>query len=250
MFGAIEPSAATLLASTIEPSAATLLARELSQPPLPLWVTGLSGLLAAAGLCLRPVRLLGCGLLGFAVAQAALYAHGAAVQRVDERLLVQARIVSIAQVSGLATRFDAQLQFPRDPQRPGLRARISWPGAGGRAVHAGERWQLLLRLRPPQATLNFEGVDTERNLLRDRIQALGTVIVSPLDQREAPAPPYSLLALRERLAHHISGAVDDAADALASRRHTNAARSKRSVGSMAAWKCTLARTHWRTPAHW
>ena len=188
-----------------------VLLRLVLQPPLPLWVTGLSGLLAAAGLCLRPVRLLGCGLLGFAVAQAALYAHGAAVQRVDERLLVQARIVSIAQVSGLATRFDAQLQFPRDPQRPGLRARISWPGAGGRAVHAGERWQLLLRLRPPQATLNFEGVDTERNLLRDRIQALGTVIVSPLDQREAPAPPYSLLALRERLAHHISGAVDDAA---------------------------------------
>ena len=188
-----------------------VLLRMLVQQPLPSSVTAVAGLLAVAGLVRRRLRVVAFGLLGFAIAQGALHAHGAAVQQVDERVLVQADVISIAQVAGRATRFDAQLQFPREPQRRTLTARISWPGAGGRGVHAGERWQLLLRLRPPQATLNFEGIDTERNLLRDRIQAFGTVIVSPLDRREARAPAYSLLALRERLAHHISSTVDDAA---------------------------------------
>ncbi len=185
--------------------------RLLVQPPLPGWVAGAAAAVGALALCHRNTRLPALVMLGFALAQSAVHSHAAGVQQIEERVLARACITGIAQLSGRATRFDATLSFPRDPQRLAQRARISWSGAAGRGVHAGECWQLLLRLRPPVATLNFQAVDSERNLLRDHVQVLAGVIASPLNKRLTIAPAFSLLALRERLARRISMAVTDPA---------------------------------------
>ena len=177
--------------------------------PLPAFTT-LIGLVAGVLLwCWRPLRAAGLLLLGLAWAQASLQSHVSGLQPVEERVLAHAQLTGIPQVGGRVTRVDALLTFPRAPHRPAQRARLSWSGSTGRSVHAGETWQVLLRLRPPAAALNFVGVDSERNLLRDRIQVLATVIVSPLNQRLTATSPGSLAGLRERLARRISAGVDD-----------------------------------------
>lgn len=177
--------------------------------PLPAFTT-LIGLVAGALLWRwRPMRAAGLLLLGLAWAQASVQSHVSGLQRIEERVLAHAQLTGIPQLGGRVTRVDALLSFPREPQRRPQRARLTWSGATGRTLHAGETWQVLLRLRPPVAALNFVGVDTERNLLRDRIQVLATVISSPLNQRLAATPPGSLAGLRERLARRISAAIDD-----------------------------------------
>ena len=177
---------------------------------LPEWVA--PGLAAAAlGLLwLRRGRALAFCLAGLCAAQWAVESHRAALQPVEERLIADVEVAGIPQVGGAAVRFDARLRFPRDPARATQFARLSWPGAAGRALRAGERWQLLLRLRPPRGTHNPGAVDTERNALRDHVQAFGGVIASPLNLRLATSGP-SLVRLRERLARRLVASVPDPA---------------------------------------
>ena len=177
-----------------------------------LWPgTGLLlGALGLAAVSHRGLRLLGFLLLGGALGQSAIQAHYQAIQRLEERYLVVAEVTGIPRVTASSTQFDAQLRFPRDASRLPQQARLSWPGPGGRVVRAGEQWQLAVRLRPPREPYNPGAVDLERNYLRDHIQAVGSVIASPLNRRQARAP-WSLVALRERLASRISAAVSDPA---------------------------------------
>ncbi|MEY4760441.1 MAG: hypothetical protein RLZZ200_297 [Pseudomonadota bacterium] len=76
----------------------------------------------------------------------------------------------------------------------------------------GDLWQLLVRLRPPRAACNPGAVDTERNALRDRIQAFASVIESPLNRRTGAASS-TLAGLRARLSGSISREVRDPAAA-------------------------------------
>ena len=177
-----------------------------------LWpVTGLLlGVLGLAAVCDRRLRLLGFLLLGGALGQSAIQSHYQAIQRLEERYLVVAEVTGIPRVTAASTQFDALLGFPRDARRLPQRARLSWPGPAGRSVRAGDHWQLAVRLRPPREPYNPGAVDLERNYLRDHIQAVGAVIASPLNRRQGRAP-WSLVALRERMASHISAAVSDPA---------------------------------------
>ena len=189
---------------------AGLIARLLCPDLWPAWTTPCLLGLGLGLLWPQTLRPLAFVLLGLGCAQQAIEQHRQGLQTRDERVLVEAEIASIPQLEGRGASFTARLRFPREPARASQLARLSWAAPQAWTVHGGERWQLLLRLRPPRATLNPGAVDMERNYLRDHIQSLGSVIPSPLNQRLQTAPP-SWLRLRERLARRISAAVPDPA---------------------------------------
>ncbi len=74
--------------------------------------------------------------------------------------------------------------------------------------HAGERWRLLLTLRPPRGRANPGTQDFERQLFRDEVHALGTVTPSSVN-RLLDAGHAPLTALRERVSLHIQEQVVD-----------------------------------------
>jgi competence protein ComEC len=187
-----------------------LIARLLWPDFWPAWAAGLLLAVGLGLLCWRPGRACAFVLLGLGWGQQAVQQHRVGLQDIEERVLVEAEIVSIPQISGQGASFTARLYFPREPLRAAQLSRVSWSSPKAWRVHAGERWQLLLRLRPPRASFNPGAVDMERNYLRDHIQSLAAVINSPLDQRLLAAPA-SWLRLRERLARQISAAVPDPA---------------------------------------
>jgi competence protein ComEC len=73
---------------------------------------------------------------------------------------------------------------------------------------AGERWRLLLSLRPPQGRANPGAQDYERQLFRERVHALGTVLPSGINRR-LDAGHRPLTELRERISRHISAQIAD-----------------------------------------
>jgi competence protein ComEC len=189
-----------------------------------LWSTLQPGwvLLASAGaLALLAAALrrsvLACLLGGFVVtglvAQARLDARWPAA-RAGERVLVSGEVASLPARRGAAIEFDLQARViaPVTLARE-LRVRVQWR-APQVAPRAGERWQLVLRLQPPRAPVNPGGVDAERFLFRDGVDALGVVVPTALGRREAPAAA-GWLAWREAIAERIrAGVVDRDAAAL------------------------------------
>jgi competence protein ComEC len=73
---------------------------------------------------------------------------------------------------------------------------------------AGERWQLLLALRAPQARVNPGAVDLEQHYFRFRIHAMATVVTSRLNRR-IDTGHRPLTHLREAAARGIQEQVDD-----------------------------------------
>ncbi len=168
-----------------------------------------AGLVAAAALLAWPRgRALAFALAGASLAMIALVGHRAGLQREEERVIAQVRIVGLPQQTAEGLRVDAWLQVPRESARPRQFVRLAWPGEAGRRSRPGETWQLLVRLRPPEGACNPGAIDTARNALRDGVQAFASVIDSRLNRRIAAAGP-SLAGLRERLATSIARAVED-----------------------------------------
>ena len=154
------------------------------------------------------VFFLGGGMLWSAyAAQRVLEARWPAA-RDAERVIAEASIVSLPSCGQGGCEFDADLDIKR-PEPLRLRARLRWRIAPG-TVHAGERWQWLLRLGAPQAAQNPGAIDSERQLFRDGIGAWASVQRSALTRRLQPPPAAhglwdlraarSTLALRERVA--------------------------------------------------
>lgn len=79
--------------------------------------------------------------------------------------------------------------------------RLSW--YYGSPINAGERWQLLVRLKPPHGFMNPGGFDYERWLFQQNIHATGYIRKSEFNQRLAPASPWSINRLRQRLGQAI-----------------------------------------------
>jgi competence protein ComEC len=134
-----------------------------------------------------------------------------------ERVLVEATVESIPTTQLLGASFDAKVRVLK-PVRVcahieggctdyTLRARLLWRDRV-RPVHAGERWQLLVNLKPPRARFNPGAVDMELHLFRERVHALGTVVESRLNRR-IDAGHQPLNALRERIVRNIEGRVAD-----------------------------------------
>ena len=128
--------------------------------------------------------------------------------RADERVIAQVIVdtVPAARDGGWAFDGEVLIEAPERATKP-LRVRLVWRDAEVRP-RAGERWRLLLSLRPPRGRMNPGTVDLERMLFHDRVHALGSVLSSSINRRidDGHRP---LEALRERIALHIDERVAD-----------------------------------------
>lgn len=181
--------------------------------PASLHAVALWMMVAAAALALnvpqwRPALVLA---LGFFLASHA--ASRILEQRVscDERVLARAQVVTVPERQGAGWQFDALLQFPRQPERSAVTARVTSSQSGGSRPHAGEVWQLALQLRGAGSVPVGDGTgsaDRRVVLLRDGVGVEARMLKSPLNKRLAPAS-RSLPALRERIASRIDAQVAD-----------------------------------------
>lgn len=161
--------------------------------------------------CTRAASMAAALLTGFACAAVHTSAAMAArwpVTRDGERVLVEARILTIPVAGEFGTTFDAALVI--DPRAGGapLTARLVWAHPYP-APQVGEIWRLVVRLRAPRGALNPVGPDMERVWFREGIDALGSVLPwTALNARleEGAAP---LDRLRARIARHIAATVPD-----------------------------------------
>ncbi len=83
-----------------------------------------------------------------------------------------------------------------------LPVRLSWYRQAA-AVQAGERWQLLARLKQPRGFSNPGGFDYERWLFARGIRASGYIRRSDLNRRLTPAARWSVAHLRQQLSSHL-----------------------------------------------
>ena len=91
-----------------------------------------------------------------------------------------------------------------DEELPKLeRVLLSWYGTGRRDVRAGQRWQLLARLKPPTSLGNPGGFDYAAWLFYQRVHASGYVRPKPVAVKLSDHPAQ-LHALRESLAARLS----------------------------------------------
>jgi len=174
---------------------------------------------------------LACGLLlggGQAGGRAALHAQGVldpALEGVD--LQVVGVVSRMPQHGGTGTRFlfdvesarwadGRDVRDTRDGPSPKVPARLTlgWyadRGAdasaadAGRAVHAGERWRLAVRLKAPHGSLNPHGFDSELWWWVQGIRAHGQVRTGPRD-----LPPERLAATWRHPVERAREAVRDA----------------------------------------
>lgn len=101
------------------------------------------------------------------------------------------------------------------PHRVSIAWYGNWRGEGESVappvLHAGERWQMTLRLRRPHGTVNPHGFDYEAWLLERGIRATGYVRLNEPPQRLAAfvvRPTYAVEAIRERVRARILDALD------------------------------------------
>ncbi|WP_322113826.1 DNA internalization-related competence protein ComEC/Rec2 [Marinimicrobium sp. C6131] len=80
---------------------------------------------------------------------------------------------------------------------------VSW--YGGPSLHAGERWQLTLRVRPPRGFVNPGGLDYQLWLMRQGVDATAYVRESADNRRLAAPSAQSLSYWRERVRHWLEG---------------------------------------------
>jgi competence protein ComEC len=78
--------------------------------------------------------------------------------------------------------------------------------------HAGERWQLTVRLKRPHATYNPHGVDYEALALSENIRAIGNIRKKSTNQKLDSLvwqPKYLIAHVRELVGRHINQSLKD-----------------------------------------
>ncbi len=126
---------------------------------------------------------------------------------------VNGMVVDLPEHELRRTRF--QLRVDGDDANPrlqGRRLQLSWYDDFGQAVagprmqlHAGQRWQLQVRLRVPRGLANPGGFDAERHALAQHISATGLVRAPATAQLRAE--PSGLAAWRQFMASRIAAQV-------------------------------------------
>jgi len=168
---------------------------------------------------------------GCCVACGFLWAALLAGQRLADALPVQWEgrdIQLVGVVAALPQPYERSLRFEFDVERvltPGAvvpaHIVLSWWGSAARdgkpatlpELHAGERWQLTVRLRRPHGTLNPHGFDYEAWLLERNLRATGYVRPGGGNRRIAELiarPQYLIERMREAVRGRIQSALVDA----------------------------------------
>lgn len=184
-----------------------------SLPAAWLWCAGIAGTAAFLWPWRNCVagRAVGLMLAGLCLAGSSV-AHWQALRVVpaalDQRVLLDGRVMSVPARAGADVGFDAEVRILEGPGSGGQwrRARLRW--RVDRAPRVGERWQWLARLGHAGDTRNFHGLDAERLAFRDGVHLHARVLPSGLNRRWALAP-QSIDTLRARIATRIASRVAD-----------------------------------------
>ncbi|WPL12870.1 MULTISPECIES: DNA internalization-related competence protein ComEC/Rec2 [Thiorhodovibrio] len=188
--------------------------------PAPL-LLGSCAVLALAGMRWRWPRLLLLVLVGFAHAQWAscpLLCQPFDESLLRQDLLIQGRVAGLPDQTSERARFlfhieraSRQLDAEQQPESPSTseplelpeQVRLSWY-KGAPQIKAGERWSLLVRLKPPHGFVNPAGFDYERWLFQQGIGATGYVRDSDQNRRLDAGPGDQWLNhLRQQLRARI-----------------------------------------------
>ncbi|MBK1694770.1 DNA internalization-related competence protein ComEC/Rec2 [Chromatium weissei] len=159
------------------------------------------------------------GMIWAAMQAGAVLRHPFPDALAREPLTIEGRIAAIPSASPLRTRFLFQVESAFHHEQPipftGL-VRLAWYQPAP-ALNAGERWRLAVRLKPRHSSANPNGMDGERVLFAQSIQATGTVRratarIAVVNARlDASGGKYWLARWRQRIAAHltqITGATD------------------------------------------
>lgn len=126
-------------------------------------------------------------------------------------------------ISGLPQRVDDGWRFELDIEQASApvpsRVLLSWyagsGGGGGESVpalHPGERWQLLVRLKRPHGFSNPNGFDYEAWLLERNLRATGYVRATEVNRRIAERVPGAMLSVhrwRDRVRQRFGEMLPD-----------------------------------------
>jgi competence protein ComEC len=118
---------------------------------------------------------------------------------------VQGKITGLPAGDGEAQRFVFEIERYETEGLPAVmprRLRLSW--YYGPPLHSGERWRLLLRLKPPHGFMNPGGFDYEAWLYQQRIHATGYVRDDAGNRLLQPAMSVSIASLRQRISALIT----------------------------------------------
>jgi competence protein ComEC len=209
-----------------------LLQIQASVPPLG-WACALiaPGLLAALPPCRsRSARALrasaqlaaafGCGFFWAALAATVRLADELPAAWEGRDIRVSGVIAHLPQAFDRGVRFELDVEaFAPQEARVPARIVLSWYGSWRRnvpaallpVVHAGERWELTVRLKRPHGTSNPHGFDYEAWLFERGVRATGYVRIDDAPQHLdalAQRPAYWLERLRERIRARILDALD------------------------------------------
>ena len=160
-----------------------------------------------------------------------LWAAWLAGQRLADALPVSwegADIQVVGVVAALPQPYERSLRFEFDVERVltpdaivPAHVALSWWGSPARdgkpatfpELHAGERWQLTVRLRRPHGTLNPHGFDYEAWLLERNIRATGYIRSGDGNRRVmglVMRPQYLVERVREAVRNRIQTVLEDA----------------------------------------
>ena len=129
-------------------------------------------------------------------------------------------VATLGQAGAPGWRFEFELEaahagpLPSDPalalpSRLMLSAYAAHADAAAPPLRAGERWQLLARLKQPHGLMNPHGFDYELWLFEQGLRASGVLRPGGAQRRLAEAPFYSVDAARQRLREALQGRVPE-----------------------------------------
>ncbi len=198
-------------------------------PPWP-WLAGLLLIAPGVGWCVRGARsgfrlaapfLFGFGLAGV---HAAVTLSRQLPQALEQReITVSGRVIDLPQTDTRGTRFKfivdnapvesialagKRLQLTWYDERPSHDERPAAPQppvSRRYSVHAGSRWRITVKLRPPRGLRNPGGFDSEKQALADRIAASG-YLRDTADAREL-ASARGIDAWRERMSGRMASTI-------------------------------------------
>ncbi|MDH5710929.1 MAG: DNA internalization-related competence protein ComEC/Rec2 [Gammaproteobacteria bacterium] len=203
--------------------AGIVLVQQLAElPAISILLSLLAVLVITLGLKLcrsRPViyrLLLSLTLIVAGACWVTLYAHHYLEHKLPESLagrefLVEGTVQGIPTTDGDVQRFELAVdRIEHDDSSINLpeHLRLSW--YYGREVNAGERWQWLVRLKPPHGFFNPGGFDYEGWLYGQGIHATGYIRDSEKNLKLSDAGAFSIDALRQLISKDIQKRLGEA----------------------------------------
>lgn len=189
----------------------TLAALMLPRLPLPTLAAALALIGLISWVFLRPLRLPGALLLGFAwtCLQGGWSLDARLPHALEgQDLQVSGTVLGLPLQAAAQQRFDFRIDAGEGPAQSlaGRLVRLGWYGDAA-APAPGSRWQLQVRMKRPRGTVNPGGYDFERHALERRLAATGYVRESAGNRELSPG--RGIDRLRQRLSDSIARAVGD-----------------------------------------